>query len=72
MRAKISVKANAGVARVMPKPKSLIDAGAARMNAKISLKANASAVRVVPKPKSLIDAGAARMNASTEAWHAQS
>jgi hypothetical protein len=61
MRAKISVKANAGEARVMPKLKSSIDAGAARMRAKISVKANAGEARVMPKLKSLIEAGTARM-----------
>ena len=35
MSAKISVKANAGEARVMPKLKSPIDAGATRMRAAI-------------------------------------
>jgi osmotically-inducible protein OsmY len=59
MRAKISVKANASEARVMPKLKSSIEAGAARMRAKISVTANAGEVRVMPKLKSSIDAGAA-------------
>ncbi|MBE0612648.1 MAG: hypothetical protein IH604_03160 [Burkholderiales bacterium] len=72
MSAKISVKANAGAARVTPKLKSPIFSGAARMSAKISVKANAGADRVMPKLKSPIFAGAAGMNAKAKAWHAQS